>query len=82
MKAQSRYRLTTLNGRYKIYVDNMPMLCFNQLEFLGYYAFKDDHLLYGIDIYLKGQSKVGTRIPVHFKTKKVWTEVLRLLDTI
>lgn len=79
---KSRMILTTLNGRYKILVDGLPMVCFNQLDFLGYYAFKDDYLLYGIDIYLKGQSRVGTRIPLHFKTKKVWIETLKLLGTI
>lgn len=79
---RSRYKLTVLNGRYKIYADGLPMLTFNQVEFLGYYAFKDDHSLYGIDIYMRGQSKAGTRISVHFKTKQVWKDILKLLDTI
>jgi hypothetical protein len=78
----NRVRITTLNGRYKIHVDGLPMLCFNQLDFLGYYAFKDDHLLYGIDLYLKGHSKVGTRIEVHCKTKEMWLLLLQILDTI
>ena len=74
---ECRYRLTVLNGRYKIYVDNLPMVTFNQLDFKGFYAFKDDHSLYGIDFYLK-----DTVIETAYKTKEVWLGVLELLDTI
>lgn len=70
------YKLTTRNGRYKIYIDGAVMLSFNQIEFLGYYAFKDDHLLYGIDFYLKGNNTIETS----YKTKEVWLEILKLLD--
>lgn len=53
------------------------MLSFNQIDFKGFYAFKDDHLLYGIDFYLK-----DTMIETSYKTKEVWLGILTLLDTI
>lgn len=71
------YKLTIYNGRVKIYIDGIVFLSFNQIEFLGYYAFKDDHLLYGLDIYLKGDNIIETS----YKTKEVWIEVLKLLDS-
>lgn len=70
------YKLIVYNGRVKIYIDNVVMVSFNQIEFLGYYAFKDDTSLYGIDIYLKGENVIETS----YKTKAVWTNVLKLLD--
>jgi len=54
------------------------MLSFNQIDFKGYYAFKDDHLLYGIDFYLAGNVTLETT----YKTKEVWLGILTLLDTI
>lgn len=74
---KNRFSITTLNGRYKIYVDGLPMVTFNQLDYLGHYAFKDDHLLYGIDFYLK-----DTVIETTYKTKEVWTGILELLEAI
>ena len=76
MAVKHKYTLSIKNGRVKVYIDGMVMVSFNQIEFLGYYAFKDDHLLYGIDIYLKGKNTIETS----YKTKEVWTEVLKLLD--
>lgn len=71
-----RYKLVIYNGRVKIYIDGFVFLSFNQIEFLGYYAFKDDSCLYGIDVYLKGQNKIETS----YKTKTVWLNILKLLD--
>lgn len=71
-----KYTLAIKNGRVKVYIDGLVMVSFNQIEFLGYYAFKDDHLLYGLDIYLKGNNIIQTS----YKTKEVWTEILKLLD--
>lgn len=68
-------RLTVYNGRYKLYIDGLVFLSFNQIDFKGYYAFKDDHLLFGIDFYL-----TTTRIETTYKTRDVWEGVLRLLD--
>jgi len=71
----SRYKLIVYNGRIKIYIDGFVYLSFNQIEFLGYYAFKDDTNLYGIDFYVK-----NTTIETAYKTKDVWLSILKLLD--
>lgn len=70
-----KYRFTVYNGRIKIYIDEIVFLSFNQIDFVGYYAFKDDTNLYGIDIYLK-----GTTMQTSYKTKEVWIGILKLLD--
>ena len=62
-------------GRVKVYVDGYVMFTFNQLDFKGYYAYKDDTLLFGIDIYL-----VDTTMEIYFKTKENWFAILALLD--
>lgn len=69
------YKFATFNGRIKIYIDGVVFLSFNQIDFKGYYAYKDDTNLYGIDIYLK-----DTTMEIYFKTKEVWLEVLALMD--
>jgi len=69
------YSLKILNGRVKIYIDGYVFLSFNQIDFLGYYAFKDDTSLYGIDVYLK-----DTTIETSYKTKQIWLDVLKVLD--
>jgi len=74
--SKHKYALTITNGRVKVYIDGLVMVSFNQIEFLGYYAFKDDAYLYGIDIYLK-----DTTIETSYKTKEVWMGVLKLLDS-
>ena len=51
------------------------MFTFNQIDFKGYYSYKDDTLLYGIDIYL-----VDTTMEIYFKTKENWLGILKLLD--
>ncbi len=71
----TRYGFAVINGRVKIYVDGTVMLSFNQIDFKGYYAFKDDTLLYGIDFYLK-----DVTIETSYKTKEVWLGILQLLD--
>jgi hypothetical protein len=70
-----KYILKVFNGRVKIYIDGYVFLSFNQIDFLGYYAFKDDTNLYGIDVYLK-----DTMIETSYKTKEVWLEILKVLD--
>lgn len=75
-KISHKYKLVVYNGRVKIYIDGIVMLSFNQIEFLGYYAFKDDSSLYGIDFYMKGNNIIETS----YKTKQVWLDILQLLD--
>lgn len=71
----NRYNLKIYNGRVKIYIDGYIAFCFNQLDFKGFYAYKDDTSLYGIDIYLK-----DTTMEIYFKTKQAWLDVLKLID--
>ncbi len=72
---QQEYAFKVFNGRVKVYIDGYIAFCFNQIDFKGMYAYKDDTSLYGLDLYLK-----DTTIEVYFKTKQVWLDVLRLLD--
>ena len=50
------------------------------IDFKGYYAYKDDTSLYGLDIYLMNEKGGSTTMEVYFKTKENWLSVLRLLD--
>ena len=70
-----KYKLVVYNGRIKIYIDGIVFLSFNQIDFKGFYAFKDDTSLYGIDFYL-----VSCTIETSYKTKTVWLDILKLLD--
>ena len=74
------YDLKTWNGRIKIYIDGYAMLSFNQIDFKGYYAYKDDTNLYGLDIYLMNENGGATTMEIYFKTKEVWLAVLKLMD--
>lgn len=75
MKKEHKYELKIFNGRVKVYVDGYVMFTFVQLDFLGYYAYKDDTNLYGLDVYLKDAT-----MEIYFKTKEVWLNVLKTLD--
>jgi len=74
------YKFITYNGRIKVYVDGYIMFTFNQLDFKGFYAYKDDVNLYGLDIYLMNDKGGATTMEVYFKTKENWLAVLKLLD--
>ena len=77
------YDLKVYNGRVKVYVDGVVMFTFNQIDFKGYYAYKDDTSLYGIDIYLvesSGGSGGSTVMEIYFKTKENWLNILNLMD--
>jgi len=74
------YSFKVFNGRVKIYIDGYIFFCFNQLDFNGLYAYKDDTDLYGLDIYLMNDFGGAHTMEIYFKTKEVWQEVLQLLD--
>ncbi len=76
-----KYELKIFNGRIKVYVEGYVMFCFNQLDFKGFYSYKDDTSLYGLDIYLMNDKGGQTRMEIYFKTKETWLAVLKLLDT-
>lgn len=75
-----KYEFKTYNGRVKIYVDGYVMFCFNQIDFAGYYAYKDDQNLFGLDIYMNREKAGQCQMEIYFKTKENWLAVLKLLD--
>jgi hypothetical protein len=74
------YKLVIYNGRVKVYVDGYVMFCFNQIDFVGYYCYKDDTDLYGLDIYLNRQGAGHQIMEIYFKTKTNWLNIIKLLD--
>jgi len=76
-----KYDLKIYNGRVKVYVDGYVMFTFNQIDFKGYYAYKDDTNLYSLDVYLMNDKGGATTMEVYFKTKDNWLNILKLLDT-
>jgi hypothetical protein len=76
-----KYDLKIYNGRVKVYVDGYVMFTFNQIDFKGYYAYKDDTNLYGLDVYLMNEKGGATAMEIYFKTKDNWLNILKLLDT-
>jgi len=75
------YSFKILNGRVKIYIDGYVCFCFNQLDFKGYYAYKDDQGIWGLDVYLIASDSGGKHtMEIYFKTKQTWLDVLELLD--
>ena len=80
MKHEHTYSLKIYNGRIKVYVDDFVMFSFNQIDFAGYYAYKDDTDLYGLDIYLNRENAGPMQMEIYFKTKQNWLAILKLLD--
>ena len=74
------YDLKIYNGRVKVYVDGYVMFTFNQIDFKGYYSYKDDTDLYGIDVYLMNEKGGATTMEIYFKTKENWLNILKILD--
>lgn len=81
MIKKHKRELKIYNGRVKVYVDGYVMFSFNQIDFLGYYAYKDDTSLYGLDIYLLREKAGASTMEIYFKTKENWLAILKLLDT-
>ena len=76
-----KYEFKIYNGRIKVYIDEYVAFTFNQIDFKGYYAYKDDTNLYGLDIYLVSSDSGGKHtMEVYFKTKDNWLNILKLLD--
>jgi len=74
------YDFKIYNGRVKIYLDGYVMFSFNQIDFAGYYAFKDDSDLYGITIYMNREKAGAQEMDIYFKSKQNWLAILELLD--
>jgi len=79
-KPAEQYAFKVKEGRYYVYINGYIAFCFNQLDFKGFYAFKDDVSLYGLDIYLMNEKGGQTRMEIFFKTRETWLGVLKLLD--
>jgi hypothetical protein len=79
-KEPEKHYLKIYNGRIKVYCDGYVMFSFNQIDFSGYYAYKDDTNLYGLDIYMNRASAGHQIMEVYFKTKETWLAISRLLD--
>jgi hypothetical protein len=56
------------------------MLSFNQIDFLGYYSFKDDENLYDITFHFLREGAGGYSFDFYAKTKEHWLSVLKLID--
>lgn len=80
METKHEYNFKIENGRVKVYVDGYVMFTFNQIDFKGYYAYKDDEKIYGLDIYLMNEKGGSHTMEVYFKTKYNWLNILNLLD--
>ena len=74
------YDFKIYNGRIKVYIDGYVVFTFNQIDFKGYYSYKDDTSLYGLDIYLMNEKGGATTMEVYFKRKENWLSILELLD--
>jgi hypothetical protein len=74
------YDLKIYNGRIKVYVDGFVMFSFNQIDFAGYYGFKDCTDLFGITIYLNREKAGPMEMDIYFKKKQTWLDILKLLD--
>lgn len=78
--SSQKYTFKIYNGRIKVYCDGYVMFSFNQIDFSGYYAYKNDEKLYGIDVYMNREKAGHQIIEVYFKTKETWLAISRLLD--
>lgn len=72
--------LKIYNGRVKVYIDGYVFFSFNQIDFVGFYAYKNDENIYGLDIYLLREKAGKSRMDIYFKTKEMWLAVNKLLD--
>jgi hypothetical protein len=80
MAKPQKYSLKIYNGRVKIYADDCVMFTFNQIDFVGYYFYKDDTDLYGCDLTFLRQGAGQGLMEIYFKTKETWLAVNKLLD--
>lgn len=77
---KNKYAFKTYNGRIKVYVNDYVFFTFNQLDFKGYYFYKDDVNLFGADVYLMNDKGGSTTMEIYFKSKETWLAVNKLLD--
>jgi hypothetical protein len=76
-----KFELKIYNGRVKVYFEGCVMFTFNQIDFVGYYFFKDDTKLYGMTLHFLREKAGHAEMDVYFKDKETWLAVNKLLDT-
>ena len=76
----NKYEFKTYNGRIKIMVNSCVMFTFNQIDFVGYYFYKDDTNLYGCDLTFLREGAGQGLMEIYFKDKQTWLAVNKLLD--
>jgi hypothetical protein len=79
-KPKHKYEFKVYNGRVKVCVDGYVLFCFNQIDFVGYYFFKDDTTLYGMTLHFLREGAGASQWDVYFKSKATWLAINRLLD--
>ena len=79
-KIKNKYGFEIYNGRVKVKYNGAVMFTFNQIDFLGYYSFKDDSSLFGISFFFLREGAGGYTFDFYSKTKENWLAVLKLLD--
>ena len=79
-KIKHKYGFEIYNGRIKVKIDGYVAISFNQIDFLGYYSFKDDSSLFGISFFFLREGAGGYTFDFYSKTKENWLAVLKLLD--
>ena len=79
-QTKNKYGFEIYNGRVKVKYNGAVMFTFNQIDFLGYYFYKNDEQIYGCDIYLLREKAGKSRMDIYFKTKEAWLSVNKLLD--
>jgi hypothetical protein len=56
------------------------MFTFNQIDFLGYYFFKDDTCIFGCTLHFIREKSGASEMDIYFKSKETWLAVNKLLD--
>jgi len=74
------YTFEIYNGRIKIKIDGYVAISFNQIDFLGYYSFKDDTNLLGISFFFLREGAGGFTFDFYAKNKETWLNILKILD--
>jgi hypothetical protein len=77
---EHKYTFEIYNGRVKIKIDGYVAISFNQIDFLGYYSFKDDENILGISFFFLREGAGGFTFDFYAKTKPTWLSILKLLD--
>ena len=80
MAKQHEYTFEIYNGRVKVKYNGYVIFTFNQIDFVGYYFYKDDTDLYGCDLTFLRQGAGQGLMEIYFKTKETWLAVNKLLD--